>query len=340
MPDDQPKAAPTLEDVANAVGMSTATVSRCLNDTGIVSEGTRKKVMAAVQALGYTPNYAAKAMAAKRSYTIGAIIPTMENAVFAQGVQAFQEALHAKGYTLLVSSSAYQPELEEAQIRTLVSRGADGLLLIGADRDPEVYEFLRQRGVPAVLAWTYAPAGPIPSVGFDNQMAMQALADTVLDAGHRDIAMIAAETAENDRARARVQGVRLALTSRGLKLRVIETPYGIDTGAAAFRDLMTDGRRPTAVMCGSDVLAVGAMRAARELGLDVPGDVSITGFDDMDLARLVTPALTTVQVPHWKMGEAAAIQLIEMVEGDSAGRSVQLATQLIRRDSLGFRGSP
>jgi len=120
---------PTLDDVANAAGVSTATVSRCLNEKQKVSPKTMAKVMAAVESLGYTPNFNARAMAAKQSFTIGAIIPTMENAIFARGLQAFQEKLLEKGYNLLVSSSAYQPKLEAQQIRELVARGADGLLV-------------------------------------------------------------------------------------------------------------------------------------------------------------------------------------------------------------------
>ncbi len=139
---EKPRSAPTLDDVAKMADVSTATVSRCLNSPDRVVEATRKRVLSAVDALGYTPNFAARVMAAKRSFTIGAIIPTMENAIFARGLQSFQEELHQRGYTLLVSSSAYKPEIEEEQIRTLIARGADGLLLIGHDRDPKIYDFL------------------------------------------------------------------------------------------------------------------------------------------------------------------------------------------------------
>ena len=117
------KTAPTLDDVAHAAGVSTATVSRCINDPKVVAKATREKVEAAIKTLGYTPNFAARFMASKRTFTIGAIIPTMENAIFARGLQTFQEALHARGYTLLVSSSLYSPEAEEEQIRNLVARG-------------------------------------------------------------------------------------------------------------------------------------------------------------------------------------------------------------------------
>ena len=332
------KSAPTLEDVAKTAGVSTATVSRCLNDPDRVVEATRKKVMSAVQALQYTPNFGARVMAAKRTFTIGAIIPTMDNAIFARGLQAFQEALHARGYTLLVSSSAYRPEVEEEQIRALVARGADGLLLIGHDRDVPIYEYLAQRKVPALAAWSYIPDGRIPSIGFDNRTAMFALTQEVIDHGHRRIGMISGVIQGNDRARFRLEGMQDALVANGLDAAMIppiETPYEIENGAAAFAKLMAGAEPPTAIMCGNDVLAVGAMIGARRLGLRVPQDVSVTGFDDIELARIVSPALTTVHVPHREMGRKAADALVDMVEKKTSGQSAKLGTTIMTRGSLG-----
>ena len=328
---------PTLDDVARAAGVSTATVSRCLNSPERVVEQTRNRVMAAIEALGYTPNFGARVMAAKRTFTIGAIIPTMDNAIFARGLQTFQEELHARGYTLLVASSAYQPQIEEEQIRALVARGADGLLLIGHDRDPAIYDFLRTRSIPVLASWVYRSDGTQPTVGFDNRSAMRALARQVIAFGHRRIAMISGITDGNDRATARVAGLRDALAEEGLDadaLRVIETPYEIDNGAAALRTLMQAETPPTVIMCGNDVLAVGALRGAREMGLSVPEDVSITGFDDIELARIVTPQITTVHVPHRDMGRRAAEALIDMVEKRSAGVSLELECSVQMRGSL------
>ena len=151
---------PTLADVARFAGVSTATVSRCLNAPEQVQEKTRDKVLAAVAELGYSPNFSAQSLAAKRTNTIGAIIPTMDNAIFARGLQAVQEELGRVGATLLVASSSYRRDLEADQIRALVARGADGLLLIGHDRDAEVYAFLDRRQVPVVVSWAYDPTQP------------------------------------------------------------------------------------------------------------------------------------------------------------------------------------
>ncbi|MGB7244175.1 MAG: LacI family DNA-binding transcriptional regulator [Sulfitobacter sp.] len=330
-------AAPTLDDVAKKAGVSTATVSRCLNTPDRVVEATRKRVMQAVETLGYTPNFAARVMAAKRTFTIGAIIPTMENAIFARGLQAFQEELHSCGYTLLVASSAYKPEVEEEQIKALVARGADGLLLIGHDRGAPIYDYLERQKVPALSAWSFIADGLIPSIGFDNCKAMHALSDEVIKLGHTKVAMISGMIKGNDRARLRLAGLRKSLSAHGLDgdgLAVIETSYEVENGAKAFTELMSARARPSVVMCGNDVLAVGALLGARRMGLSVPKDVSITGFDDIELASIVSPALTTVHVPHREMGRKAARQLVEMVEQKSDGVSVNLETSIVMRESL------
>lgn len=326
---------PTLEDVAKRAGVSTATVSRCLNAPDKVIEDTRTRVLNAVRELGYAPNFSARALAARKTHTIGAVIPTMENAIFAQGLQAFQERLGQAGFMLLVASSSYDPGIEADQIRALVARGADGLLLIGHHRDPDVYAFLETQNVPALLAWTYQQNRA--SIGFDNRAAMQSLTERALNLGHERIGVITAPLANNDRARDRVAGIRDALKFAGQPenpLPIVETDYGIATGSAAFDRLMTAELRPTLVICGNDVLAAGALRRAHERGLSVPQDISITGFDGIELASLVTPRLTTVHVPHRTMGKAAAETLIAMTDGTWNGESLCLPTEIRAGETL------
>ncbi|MEL6645677.1 MAG: LacI family DNA-binding transcriptional regulator [Pseudomonadota bacterium] len=329
---------PKLADVARQAGVSTATVSRCLNDPSVVSERTRQKVMKAVERLGYAPNFGAQALAAKRTNTFGAIIPTMENAIFARGLQAFQEELGAHRTTLLVASSSYRPDLEEEQIRALVARGADALLLIGYDRTEATYEFLRQRNMPFVVSWAFDAGHSATTVGFDNRQAMQTLAAQVIDLGHRRLALISAERRDNDRARERVAGVLAAMADTGLApddLTIVEVPYSIENGSSAFAQLMARADPPTAVLCGNDVLAAGALTQAKAMGLSVPDDVSITGFDDIELAQIVDPPLTTVHVPHRDMGREAARTLIAARNGTEKVSSLKLQTQLVWRQSLG-----
>ena len=332
------RSTPTLDDVAKRAGVSTATVSRCLNTPDRVVKATRTRVLKAVESLGYTPNFGARVMAAKRTFTIGAIIPTMENAIFARGLQAFQEELHRRGYTLLVSSTAYDPKVEEEQIRALVARGADGLLLIGYDRNPALYRYLERQAVPALIAWAYAPDVAQPAIGFDNRASMRLLAEEVLRQGHRKFGVISGVIKGNDRAADRLSGIEDALRAHDLPLEilsVIETPYGFENGDVAMRTMMQSDTPPTVVMCGNDVLAAGALRGAKALGLRVPRDVSVTGFDDIELARIVTPTLTTVHVPHREMGTKAATALIALVEGAASNSPTQLQISLQLRESLG-----
>lgn len=329
---------PTLDDVAARSGVSTATVSRALNFPDQVAEKTRTRVMDVIRELGYSPNFGAKAMAAKRTKTIGAVIPTMENAMFARGLQAFEEELQRLGFTFLVASSNYSAKREEAQIRSLVARGAEGLLLIGHARDPAIYDFLAAQKVAAIISWAADPDAPMPSVGFDNAKAMQALAEAVLERGHVRLAMISATIAGNDRAAGRVQGVRDAMAAAGMDpetLRLIETTYSIASGARAFETLMKATPRPTAVLCGNDVLATGALSAARKMELRVPDDVSVTGFDDMELSQFVYPPLTTVRVPHGEMGRLAAQALVGMIQNGSVAKTMSLPADLRFRESLG-----
>lgn len=329
---------PTIDDVAHAAGVSTATISRTLNDPERVSLTTRTRVLAAVERLGYQPNFSAKALVARSTGTIGAIIPTMDNAIFARGLQAFQEELAEHGYTLLVASSSYLPEREARQIRNLIARGVDALMLIGTDRESSVYRYLEKRSVPLVTIWSFYEKTDVPCVGFDNFKAMHELTHKVLALGHRRIGIISAPRAYNDRARERVNGALKAMEQAGMAINdvpVIEVAYSIANGAEAFAGLMSGANAPTAVLCGNDVLAVGALGQARKMGLSVPDDVSITGFDDIELAEISVPPLTTVHVPHRQMGRLAAKFLVDLIAGKNHSPQSALKTSIIERGTLG-----
>lgn len=328
---------PTLEDVASAAAVSTATVSRSLNEPDKVSEHTRNRVMDAVNKLRYSPNFGARAIAANRTGIFGAVIPTMENSIFARGIEAFQRALVAKGKTMIVASSAYDVEQEIAQIRTLVARGADGMLLIGTDRDPDLYSFLQERQIPVVIAWAKSEDSQQSYVGFDNKAASKRMVSKALALGHQTFAFISARTPMNDRARNRVLGAQQALEEAGFdkaSMTVVETNYSIQSGREAFIEVNQITPRPTLVICGNDVLAVGAVKAAQDIGLHVPDDVSITGFDDIELASVVSPALTTVHVPHRDMGRIAAETLISLVDDPTVVKRIDLEASIVERESL------
>lgn len=338
-----PEKLATLNDVAKAANVSTATVSRCLNNEDNVKEATRKRVMQAVESLGYSPNFGAKILAAKRSFIIGAIIPTMDNAIFASGIQAFQETLSQSGYTLLVSSSSYSRDLENAQIRNLVARGADALLLIGEDRDTEIYEFLNKRKIPYVLAWNYRADSPHAFIGFDNIEAAKGAAELVISFGHQNLGIIAGFTKENDRARDRLLGFKQACTEQGIRLApsaICESGYSFREAGEALDRILENHKDITAIICGNDVLAVGAMMRAKELGITLPDEMSFIGFDDIEISQIISPPLTTIHVPHRQMGRYAAQALIQALEPEPESQSKKLDVRLIMRQSLKTLNTP
>ena len=325
-----------LEDVARETGLSTATISRCLNTPGRVAAPTRERVMEAVERLRYTPDFGARALASRRTGTIGVVVPTLDNAIFARGLQSFTERLAASQRTPLIAASNYDADAEDRQIRTLAARGSDAFLLIGTERHPRTRDYLRDLGRPYVLAWSIGGPGE-RFVGFDNRAAARDLANAVMGMGHERIAMIAGRTAMNDRAARRVDGVRGALNEAGLDgdaMPVVEAAYEFEATHAAVDRLFARAPRPTALICGNDVLAIGAIQRLKSRGLRVPYDVSVTGFDDIELAGVIEPALTTVHVPHRRMGDAAADLLVRALEGDDAVSSRTFETTLMHRASL------
>lgn len=307
------KPTPTVQDVALAAGVSTATVSRALNQPQSVRPALRAQVLAAVQRLGYVAHAGARAMSLKRSGTVGCIVPTIDNAIFANGLQAFQRRMAEAGRVVLLAISDYNPAQEEAQAQALLARGVDALALTGTSQRPGLIALLQQRGLP----WVHTGAFPAPAgtacVGFRNREAIARAVRYLLDLGHRRIGMLAGLTRDNDRAAERVAGVRDALAQAGLELPahgLVESPYVTQAAREATRHLLQGPTRPTALLCGNDVLAFGALLEAAAMGLEVPRDLSVVGFDDLDLARQWRPALTTVHVPTETMWTLAADYLL------------------------------
>jgi len=227
---------PTLEDVARLANVSTATISRSLNEPEKVARSTRERINHAIEQLAYTPNFSAKALATNKSNIVGAIIPTMANAMFASGLQAFQEELAQSGVLLLVASSAYDSENEFQQIQSLLAHGADGLLLIGTERPRSTLSYLEARNIPFVISWCYQRSTKRLYAGFNNKESAAAMTARVIEFGHRHIAMIAGVAAGNDRAANRIAGVKQMIEShRRVKLvSITEAEYTLAAGASAF----------------------------------------------------------------------------------------------------------
>ena len=263
---------PRLADVAEMAGVSTATVSRALNHPDTVTRELRERVRAAVDTLGYVPYGPARALASRRSNTVGAVVPTIDNAIFARNIQAVQARLFESGLTLLLASSEYDYEREQREAQSLIEHGIDGLILVGESRDQALYRLLEKKAVPYVNTWVHHDSSPHPCVGFDNHQAAYQVASYLLDIGHRDIAMVAGIREGNDRAAARVEGVTAALANRGVRFgpgHLMEHAYEIAEGRRAASRLLASPTRPTAIICGNDVLAFGVLFECRSRGVDV-----------------------------------------------------------------------
>ena len=331
-------ALPTIEDVASAAGVSTATVSRVLNKPASVREPLRRRVVKAVAKLGYVPHAGARALKLQRSGTVGAIFPTIDNAIFSKAIDALQQRLADAGLQLLIATSGYDLATEARQAMNLVTRGADALALCGVGQSPQLLHFLRQREMPVVHAMTFpAPAGMV-CVGFDNARAIGLAVRYLLDLKHRRIAMLGGIVLDNDRAAARVAGVRQALAKAGLKLPpkyLVQRKYGLADAREGFRTLMAATPPPTAILCGNDVLALGALLEAQKLGIHVPGAVSIVGFDDLEMARHIQPALTTMHVPTQALWHLVAERIIAALELSPVQTATEVEVELVVRESTG-----
>lgn len=323
-----------LSDVARAAKVSTATVSRALSLPHLVKPDTRARIERAVDELSYIAHGTARALASRRSRTVGAVIPTLYNAIFANTTHALQKTLDDAGYALVLAFHEFDPNNELRLARTLIERGIDGIVLVGTEHHAGLFELIRAMQIPYVLTWALDRTGRHPCVGFDNRHAAVMLTDHLLDLGHTEIAMISGLTAHNERARERLQGVREAMAARGLSLpreRLTERPYTLSSGRAGLAALMRTKPRPTAVICGNDVLAIGAIAECKELGIELPHEVSITGFDDMEISSLIGPGLTTVHFPTGEMGRIGSIMLLALISGAPVSRCHELPVRLVVR---------
>src|SRR5690349_7795559 len=325
-----------LSDVAALAEVSTATVSRALTCPDKVKPATAARIRQAVQALGYVAHGAARALASKRTHTIGAVIPTLDNAIFANTAHTLQKTLDDAGYTLLLASHEFDAEIEARVTQALVERGVDGLVLLGATHHPSVLRLLDTQQIPYVLTWALDAAGRHPCVGFDNRAAATCITGHLLDLGHREFAMISGVTAGNERAAERLEGVRRALAARGITLapgRVVEKLYTLSAGRDGLREVMRGAPRPTAIICGNDVLAIGVLAECHAQGIAVPREISVTGFDDLEMSAVVTPPLTTVHFPTAELGTYAARHLLARLAGKPFEARTELPVELVVRAS-------
>ena len=328
----------TLDDVARLAGVSPATVSRCLNRPESVNPEKRQRVLGAVNTLGYVPHGAARALALKQSKMVGGIFPSIDSALFGSALEVFQRNMADAGYTVVVASSAYDPEMEARHIRRLVQSGIDALMVVGLCRDEETYWPIHARGIPYVSVWRHVEDSDHPTIGFDNRAAAEHLTDYLFSLGHRRVAVLSGTLANNDRAQDRLEGVKRSCQRHGVAFDenyLQERPFGVEGGRDMFRSVMSMPEPPTAIVCGSEVFAYGAIFEAAEMKIRIPEQVSIASFDDLWLSAQITPPLTTVRTPHAEIGEQAARYLIARLKGQRIVPPRPLGTDLIIRKSTG-----
>ena len=326
-----------VTDVAKLADCAPATVSRVLNNPGKVSPDKRIRVERAMLELGYVRNYAARALRSQRSNMVGVLIPTLDYALYAQMVGAANATFSQAGISTLIATYDYDLDSELKEAKLLLERGTEGLILVGDNHRPGLNKMLEQFGVPYVCTYVSNPKSMHPSVGFDNAAAAAKLAKHLVQLGHRNICVMSGITKDNDRTTGRLEGIRSELQRHSIELSesmITESPYSISEGRKACALLVSrNDSKPTAIICGNDVLALGALVECRSLGLKVPEEISIVGFDNLELSMHSNPPLTTIDVPAEQMGTAAAGYILRSLNGELVSKQNPVEVELILRES-------
>lgn len=310
------KGAPGIVDVARRAGVSPATVSRFYNSPEVVKGPTRKRIELAASDLGYIRDRMAASLHNRFSGTFGLIVPTIDNAIFAEMIEAFSSRLQERERTMLIAAHGYNLKLETAIVRSLLERRIDGIALVGFDHGSVALNMLAQREVPVISIWNYAPDSDLPCVGADNRLAGKLVADHIASLGHQDIALVFPDTLNNDRARDRVSSVTDALKTKRVFIkdeRLLTCQYDLGEAKALGLELLGTNP-PSAVICGNDVIASGIIFAAQRLGISVPEELSVAGIGDFRGSEHLEPALTTVRLPAKRIGYTAADVILKMSE--------------------------
>jgi LacI family transcriptional regulator len=325
----------TSHDVARLAGVSQPTVSRALRDNPKVSEETKQRVRAAAKALGYVPSETGRALSSGRTRRIGLLLTDLDNQFYPHVIAPMHRELESLGYQLVLQTETS----DSGQVaERLLANGLDGVLLATITLDSILPVRLRDRGIPFVYFNRTSAAVDADRVVVDPAGGLREAAATIVDLGHRRVAAIFGprNTSTGER---REAALRDALEQLGVTIGSRYSqwgPFDFETGFVAASRLLVQPERPTVIVCGNDVVALGALNAARTLGLTVPGEVSIVGFDDLPVASWPIIRLTTVAFDLNAMARAAARQLVERLE-KAAGqpfRTVTFDSRLVRRETL------
>lgn len=308
----------TIADVAKRAGVSTATVSRVLTGVGRARLETRERVIAAASELRYRPSGIARSLKLKTTQTLGLIVTDIENPFFPELVGAVEDAARAAGFALLLCNAADDPEREVSSLDLLIERRVDGVIIAASSLPADHSAWLESIPVPVVLVNCVGKDAPRPAIWSDNVRGGQIAAEHLLGLGHRRIGILTAEPRHWDAAD-RAAGARAALVDAGISPDDIVVGHGsadVASGEAAMKDVLARAPDISGIVAYNDQTAIGAMRAIRASGRRIPDDVSVVGFDDVELAGYVEPPLTTIAQATAAMGHWAVERLQRLLAAE------------------------
>jgi LacI family transcriptional regulator len=333
----KPKRKVTIRDVADLVDVHHSTVSRALSPTkrDQISPATVEKVERAAEELGYYPNIVASSLKQNRSFAIGVLIPDLMNPVFPPIIRGIQDAAEAFGYTVITANTDDEEVKERDALRAMQCRSIEGVIIATARRADPVVEECIDNDIPFVLVNRTVDRDGVNAVIIDEYFGIRAVLDHMLGMKHTRIAHVAGPQ-NTSTGYHRAKAVSGYLQSHGLRSDLVETTdrFTIEEGRRAFKSLIARDNGFTAVVAGNDLLALGCMDAMEEIGLRVPDDMSICGYDDILFLERMKPALTTVLLPKYEMGAHATRTLLDIIGGESSGPDVlMMRPKLVVRDS-------
>jgi LacI family transcriptional regulator len=326
-----------LNAVAKKAGVSTATVSRVLNDLAVVRDSTRARVLKAAQELNYHPNLHARSLARGKSRTLGILISNMENPFFFDIFHALEFAAHSRGYEVVVANTDYRSEQLLSSARLMIGWRVAGLAAIVSEMDPDLMQVLTDTRIPIVFYDVGTPRKNITTVRVNYRKGMRKIVEYLFSLGHTRMAFLGHHsTLEplNERRKTFLDSV--AQCSPNAEARIVAGTDGLEGGRQAARELLSSGFRPTAIICVNDFMAVGVLRELREQGIRVPQEMSVTGFDNIRLAEFCSPALTTAHIPREQIGQIIFQSLVPDPEKEQlTGREIVIDPELVVRESTG-----
>jgi LacI family transcriptional regulator len=328
--------AATIKDVAMRARVSTASVSRVLNGSGAVTEPTRQRVLRAAQHLRYTPHEAARSLITRRTRTIGVLLPDIHGEYFSELISGIDHAARLRGLQLLVSSSHGDADEAAAALRAMNGR-VDGVLVMSPYLDAHALDEALPSMLPAVLLNTPEDAGRAPAFVIDDFGGAKAMVEHLRALGYQRIAHITGPDGNYESAE-RLRGFQAALgRTLAANAVVLAGNFTEESGHLAGQQLAATEPRPDAIFAANDMMAIGCLFALREAGLRVPGDIALAGFDDIPIARYVSPRLTTVRAQTTELGRQALDALAHAIDEPGDGKFARhtLGTQLVVRESCG-----